>query len=58
MHYAPYSVYTSVCSCIGFNKKGLKVDMNRVSMILNNDMGGTSTKNMMHWTQMVKADKV
>ena len=27
-------------------------------MIANNDVGGTSPKNMVHWTQMMAADKI
>lgn len=56
-HQMPNTLWTIVCSFVGYNKNGHKIDISRVPMIANNDVGGTSPKNMVHLTQMMVADR-
>ena len=44
-----------VTSCFGGFDKQYHVDINRIPMMANNDLGGTSAKNVMHWSQMIRS---
>lgn len=46
--YFPKSIWILLESLCGFDET-LKIDLSRVPMIANNDMGGTSAKNIEHW---------
>lgn len=56
MRFFPRTVWAFVESICGFNRK-LHVDLARMPMMANNDIGGTSAKNLMHWVQMERADR-
>lgn len=47
-----------VCSCFGGFGENINVEISRIPMMANNDIGGTSTKNMMHWSQMIRTGTV
>ena len=47
-----------VTSCFGGFTEYINVDIKRIPMMANNDIGGTSSKNMMHWAQMIRSGTV
>lgn len=55
MHLFPHSVWTMVSVLCGYNEKAIQIDMARLPMMANNDVGGTSAKNGLHWQQMVQS---
>jgi hypothetical protein len=55
--YFPHLTWT-VCECFGGFDDGLHINLKRIPMMANNDVGGSSTKNMMHWAQMVRSGKL
>ena len=44
-----------VTSCFGGFDQEVHVDISRIPMMANNDIGGTSAKNVLHWTQMIRS---
>lgn len=55
--YFPHLTWT-VIGCFGGFDDSLHVNLKRIPMMVNNDVGGTSSKNMMHWAQMVRSGRV
>ena len=55
--YMPHVTW-AVMECFGGFDDGIHVNLRRIPMMANNDVGGTSTKNMMHWAQMVRSGRV
>jgi hypothetical protein len=48
----------TVAECFGGFDNGLHINLSRIPMMANNDIGGSSTKNIMHWAQMIRSGKV
>ncbi len=55
--YFPHLTWT-VGECFGGFDDGLHVNLKRIPMMANNDIGGSSTKNVMHWAQMLRSGRV
>jgi len=55
--YLPHVTWT-IGECFGGFDDGINVNLRRIPMMANNDVGGSSTKNMMHWAQMVRSGRV
>ena len=47
IHFMPRTMYSALCANSGFDKK-LHIDLGNLPMLTNNDMGGTSSKNLLH----------
>ncbi len=56
--YVPRTTWAFVEGICGYNLENSHIDMTRMSLMARLDTGGTSAKNMLHWTQMSLADKV
>ena len=54
LHFFPRTIWAFLCSMVGFDKTQ-HIDMGMLPMMGRNDVGGTSTKNLMHWTQMIRS---
>jgi len=48
LHYLPRTVWNVVEGIVGFDKN-YHIDLAQMPMMARNDVGGTSTKNIMHW---------
>jgi hypothetical protein len=48
LHFLPRFVYNIVEGLCGYDKE-YHVDLSYLPMLARNDVGGTSSKNMMHW---------
>lgn len=48
LHFLPRFVWNIVEGIVGFDK-AYHIDMAYMPMMARNDVGGTSTKNLMHW---------
>ena len=57
VRYLPRTIWEFTSALCGFDDT-LKVDLARLPMMANNDMGGTSAKNILHWAQSVRTGKV
>lgn len=54
LHYFPRFVWNFVQTVVGFDKT-YHLDLGMLPMMGRNDVGGTSSKNLMHWTQMMRS---
>lgn len=54
LHAFPRFVWNIVQTIVGFDKEQ-HLDLAMLPMMGRNDVGGTSTKNLLHWVQMVRA---
>jgi len=54
LHYFPRFVWNIVQTVVGFDKN-LHLDLGMLPMMGENDVGGTSTKNLFHWVQMMRS---
>jgi lysosomal acid lipase/cholesteryl ester hydrolase len=54
LHAFPRFVWNIVQTVVGFDKEQ-HLDLAMLPMMGRNDVGGTSTKNLLHWVQMVRA---
>lgn len=54
LHYFPRFVWAFIEGVVGFDKE-LHMDLAQLPMMARNDLGGTSSKNIMHWVQMIRA---
>jgi hypothetical protein len=54
IHYLPRTTWRFVEAIVGYDKN-YHIDLGDLPMMARNDVGGTSTKNMMHWTQNVRS---
>jgi len=53
IHLLPRTVW-AICSALCGYDTGLHISLEELPMMARNDVGGTSTKNMMHWLQDVR----
>jgi len=51
-HLTPHYVWNFVQTIVGFDRKS-HIDYDKLPMMSQNDVGGTSSKNMMHWCQYI-----
>lgn len=56
LHALPRMVWNIVEWIVGFDAE-YHIDLAYMPMMARNDVGGTSTKNLMHWIQNVRTDK-
>lgn len=56
LHFFPRLTWSFVQTITGFNSE-LHVDLSAMPMMAANDVGGTSTKNMLHWIQMIRTKR-
>ena len=54
IHAIPRTVWSGIQAIVGFDKN-LHVDLGFMPMIVRNDCGGTSTKNLLHWAQNMRS---
>lgn len=54
LHSFPRFIWNFVQTVVGFDKT-LHLDLGMLPMMGQNDVGGTSTKNLFHWVQMMRA---
>lgn len=54
LHQFPRFVWAFIETIVGFDKQQ-HLDLATLPMMGRNDIGGTSTKNLLHWVQMVRA---
>ena len=54
LHFFPRFVWNIIQTLVGFDKE-LHLDLGMLPMMGRNDIGGTSTKNLFHWIQMIRA---
>jgi len=55
-HFFPRSSWNFVQTIVGFDEE-FHVDLSALPMIATNDVGGTSTKNLLHWIQMIRTKR-
>ena len=48
LDYLPRTVWAGVCALVGYDS-GYHIDLGELPMMARNDVGGTSSKNTMHW---------
>lgn len=48
LHYFPRTIWNFIQTVVGFDKI-YHIDLGSLPMMGRNDVGGTSTKNLMHW---------
>jgi len=56
LHLLPRFVWNIVEALVGYDAT-YHVDLSFLPMMARNDVGGTSTKNMMHWIQLIRSGK-
>lgn len=54
LHYFPRFVWNFIETVVGFDKT-YHIDLGSLPMMGRNDVGGTSTKNLMHWMQNIRS---
>jgi len=52
--FMPRTVWNGVQSIVGYDRQP-HIDLGQLPMMARNDVGGTSTKNMVHWVQMIRS---
>lgn len=56
LHFFPRTVWTFVETVVGFDQQ-YHIDLGSLPMMGRNDVGGTSTKNLLHWIQNARSGK-
>jgi hypothetical protein len=54
LHYFPRTVWTFIETVVGFDKQ-YHIYLGSLPMMGRNDVGGTSTKNLLHWIQNIRS---
>jgi len=54
MHFFARTSWSIVQSFVGYDKK-VHLDLTFMPMMARNDVGGTSAKNLLHWTQNMRS---
>ena len=53
IHYFTRTVNSFICGLVGYDHT-LHIDLSYLPMLSRNDVGGTSSKNLLHWIQNVR----
>ena len=56
LHLVPRTTWTIVEGIVGVDQE-FHIDLARMPMMARNDVGGTSTKNLLHWIQWIREGK-
>lgn len=56
IHFLPRTVWNVVEALVGFDAS-YHIDLGELPMMARNDVGGTSSKNIMHWFQWIRSGK-
>ncbi len=54
IHFLPRTIWAATSAMVGFDEL-LHIDLGELPMMARNDVGGTSTKNTMHWFQEIRS---